>query len=131
MLKYCIGALIVFAVSSTWLFFAISYGNATKSWTPTPAQVGTTETSRNLGGRRAGIHAHVTYVVNGITYEGLVDNFLVSGTGTIYVNPNDPTQIVGIRGANIQHFGRPMIATIGSGLFLVVLGLIAFSPKED
>ena len=61
----------------------------------------------------------------------IVDEYLVGKTATVYVNPSDPTDVVGKPGARIQNLGRPVILTVGSGLFAVVLLLIAFSPKED
>ena len=131
MIKYFLGALVVFLVCSLWLYSAISKGNATKKWIATPAAIGEGAADRNLRGRRTAIHTPVIYTYDSIEYEGVVDDFLIAGSGTVYVNPDDPTQVVGKTGPNLQHYGRPMIFTIGSGLFLIVLGLIAFSPKDD
>lgn len=131
MVKYFFVSLVVFLISGIWLFTAISRGNATYRWTPTPATIGIGESDSNLRGRRTAVYTPVTYMVDGVEYHGMVESFLVPGTGTVYVNPSDPTQVAGEQGPNLQHYGRPMVVAIGSGLFLIVLGLIAFSPKEE
>lgn len=129
--KYFIGALIVFVASAAWLYAAMAQGTATEKWVATPATIGTSYADRNRRGRRNAVHTPVVYVYDGVEYQGAVDDFLLQGSGTVYVNPEDPTMVVGNPGPNLQHYGRPLIVTIASGLFLVVLGLIAFSPKED
>jgi len=141
MVKYFFVALLVFVVSAIWLFVAISKGNATKNWDEVPAQIGSSNVDRNLARRGRGrlgrirsstVHTDVKYNIGGIEYEATVDDFIVAGgKTTVFVNPEDPTDVVGHQGPNVQHYGRPLIVTIGSGLFLIVLGLIAFSPKED
>ena len=131
MIKYFFGALIVFLVSGFWLYTAMASGFETNNWNAVEAEVGISGADHNLRGRATAVHTPVIYEVDGETYEGVVDDFLVGGSGTVYVDPNDPTRVVGFQGPNLQHYGRPMIVTIVSGLLLVVLGLIAFSPKED
>ncbi len=131
MLKYFIGSLVLFLVSAVWFFGAMSEGWKTNSWTAVEAHIGQSEAPRNINGRRTSVKTLVRYKVAGQSFEAYVDDLLVAGRGTVYVNPEDPTQVVGNPGPNLQHYGRPMIITIASGLFVIVLGLIAFSPKEE
>lgn len=132
MIKYVIGALVVFLISALWLTLALTIDNATRNWIPVQAEIGESYALRSVTRRRrTSIKTPVRYVVDGVEYAAEVDDFLMEGSGTVYVNPDDPSQVVGYRGPNLQHYGRPLIMTVASGLFLVVLGLIAFSPKDD
>ncbi|MEZ6094943.1 MAG: DUF3592 domain-containing protein [Pirellulaceae bacterium] len=131
MAKYALGTLAVFVASAIWLYLAWASGNQTNSWNPTAAKVISNDTQKTIGGRPAGWLTTITYDVDGQTYKADVDEYLVGNQVTVYVNPNDPTEVVGKAGARIQDMGRPIIATVGSGLFGVVLLLIALSPKED
>lgn len=131
MLKYTLCALGVFVASSIWLVITMMQGYSTQDWQPVPAQIEQSETAKNLSGRSKSVRTTVTYMIGGETYTRDVDDFLVGGSGTVYVNPEDPSQVVGERGPNLQHYGRPMIIAITSGIFLIALGLIALSPKED
>jgi len=106
-------------------------GFETNDWHAVNAEVGLSGSGHSLKGRANSVHTPVTYEVDGVTYNGVVDDFLVAGSGTVFVDPNDPTRVAGFQGPNLQHYGRPLIVTIVSGLLIVVLGLIAFSPKED
>ncbi len=131
MTKYALGTLAVFIISSVWLFVAWSSGNKTKSWIPAPAQVLKNDVRKTRRGKLAGWLTTVVYEVNGIQYEAVVDEYLVGDDVTVFVNPENPMDVVGKSGARIQDLGRPIIATVGSGLFAIVLLLIAFSPKDD
>lgn len=131
MIKYLLGAVAVFSVSSFWLYLTMSSGYATNNWVATPATIGIGQADRNLRDRQMGLETPVTYKFEGVIYDKVVQEFLVPGKGTVYVNPNDPSQVVGVTGPCLQNFGRPMILTIVSGLLIVVLGLIALSPKDD
>ncbi len=131
MAKYAFGTFVVFVASSLWLYFAWSSGSKTSEWTPTTAQVISTDVDRTVRRRIEGWLTTITYSVEGVQYEAVVDEFLDGKTATVYVNPANPAQVVGKAGVRVQDLGRPIIATVGSGLFAVVLLLIAFSPKED
>lgn len=131
MAKYALGTLVVFVASSIWLFLAWSSGNKTNGWNPTQAQVVANDMQETVRGRPAGWLTTITYSVDQQEYEAVVDEYLVGNAVTVFVNPDDPTDVVGKAGARIQDMGRPIIATVGSGLFALVLLLIAFSPKED
>ena len=132
MLRWFFAALSVFVISAVWLFYVLNQDYATYDWTSVPATYGTSTAERSgVRARRKNIHTSVKYLFDGVEYEGWVDDFIVEGSGTVYVNPDDPTEVVGVQGPNLQHYGRPLIFTIVSGLFLIVLGLIAFSPSDD
>lgn len=131
MAKYALGTLFVFFLSGIWLFVAISRGNDTHSWTPVEARVTEARAQRSLGRGPKRILTTIEYSIDGIEYETTLAEILVGTNVTVYVNPSDPTDVVGEPGFQVQMYGRPLLATIGSGLFAVVLLLIAFSPKED
>lgn len=131
MAKYAFGTLVVFIASAIWLFLTWSSGNKTNDWNPTTAKIVSNGTQETIGGRTIGWLTTITYTVDGNQYEAGVDEYLVGKEATVFVNPADPREVVGKAGARIQDMGRPIIATVGSGLFAVVLMLIAFSPKED
>ncbi len=131
MIKYAFGTLVVFIASSIWLFVAWTDGNKTSSWNPTPAQVLKNDARETLRGKPAGWLTTIAYEVNGTPYEAVVDDYLVGNNVTVFVNPENPSDVVGKSGARIQDLGRPIIATVGSGLFAVVLLLVAFSPKDN
>ena len=131
MAKYALGTLAVFIVSAVWLFLAWSSGSKTNDWDPTTAQIVANNVQESLGGRPSGWLTTITYEIDGNQYETVVDEYLIGKEATVFVNPDDPTDVVGKAGARMQNMGRPIIATVGSGLFAIVLLLIAFSPKED
>ncbi len=84
-----------------------------------------------IRGKPAGWLTEVSYEVDGIPYEAVVEEYLVGNEAPIYVNPEDPADVVGKQGARIRDLAKPLIAAVGSGLFAIVLLLIALSPKED
>lgn len=135
MAKYLAATFIVFVASAIWLFMAWSGGNKTKSWVPTTAKILKNDMSEIRGeyGRTqpAGWLTTISYTVGGNKYETVVDEYLVGSEATVFVDPNDPTRVVGKSGATVQAMGRPLLATIGSGLFGVLLLLIGLSPKDD
>ena len=134
MAKYALGTLAVFLISSVWLFFAWSNGNKTTSWKEIDAQLLGVEVQETIRGRPAGYLSFVSYEVTGVEYEAVVDEHLYGdedGNTKVFIDPDDASQVVGLTGPRMQDMGRPLIATIGSGLFAIVLLLIAFSPKED
>lgn len=131
MAKYAFGTLAIFIASSIWLCLAWSNGNKTAGWNPTTAQIIGNDMQESIRGRPAGWLTTITYMVDGNQYQTVVDEYLIGEEATVFVDPEDPTNVVGKAGARIQDMGRPMIATVGSGLFALVLLLIAFSPKED
>lgn len=131
MAKYAFGTLVIFIASSIWLFLAWASGNKTNNWDPVTATIIKNDMQETIRGRPAGWLTTITYDVGEIQYEAVVDEYLIGKEATVYVNPNDPTDVVGKAGARIQDMVRPIIATVASGLFAVVLLLIAFSPKED
>ena len=130
-MKYAFVTVVVFLISAIWLFSAWSGGNKTNHWTPVPAQILSNDTQDSIRGRPAGWLTTIAYQFNGLQYETVVDEYLLGESATVYVDPNGPTMVVGKPGARMQDMGRPLIATVASGLFALVLILIAFSPKED
>ena len=131
MAKYALGTLVVFILSAGWLFLAWSSGNKTNSWDPTTAQIVENGIQETITGQTAGWLTTITYSVDGIEYVADVDEYLIGKDVTVFVNPEDPMDVVGKAGPRMQDMGRPMLATVASGLLAVVLLLIAFSPKED
>ena len=130
-LTYALGALVVFIFSLVWLIQAMTGGQATRNWDAVEAEIISNASTKSFSGETTSVETRVIYTVKGVEYEAVLDDFLIKGKGTVYVNPSDPTQVVGEQGPQVQRYGRPLIATLGSGLFLIVLGLIALSPKED
>lgn len=131
MAKYALGTLVVFLASSTWLYLAWANGNKTNDWDATTAQIISNDVQETSDGQPAGWLTTIAYVVDGTEYYADVDEYLIGDSATVYVNPDDPAEVVGRAGARIQDMGWPIIATFGSGLFAVVLLLIAFSPKDQ
>ncbi|MEL7496604.1 MAG: DUF3592 domain-containing protein [Planctomycetota bacterium] len=131
MLKYAVLTMIVFLGSLIWLIAALSGDNQTHQWAPVEAKVLDSQMLRTVSGRASGIEVLILYNYEGQDYEAVLDDYVVGTTGTVFVNPADPTQVVGEQGPRVQSYGRPLIATLASGLFAIVLCLIAFSPKED
>lgn len=131
MAKYALGTLFVFILSSIWLIVAISRGNDTHTWTPVEATVVEARAQRSIQRGPKRILTTIEYSFDGIEYKTTLAEILVGSRVTVYVNPEAPTDVVGEQGFQVQVYGRPLIATIGSGLFAVVLLLIAFSPKEE
>ena len=131
MVKAALGTLAVFVLSSIWLFFAWSQGNRTYDWTPVRAAVVSNNTDSTVTGRTKGFVSRVKYLVNGVSYEANVDEYLVGGEAEIFVDPENPRNVVGKQGPTMQAMFRPLIVTGATALFAVVLLLIAFSPKED
>ena len=82
--------------------------------------------------RRAGRiwTATVDYSVDGQNFTETMHN-LPFGATEIYVDPNDPTNVVGERGATLRALFVPVIAVTATALFLIVLLLIKFSPSDD
>lgn len=86
---------------------------------------------RTVTGKKRGAISKIRYQVEGEEFEATLNDLVYGPKATVYVNPNDPTQVVAKRGVTTKSVARPMILTVASGLFGVVLCLIAFSPKED
>ena len=133
LIKTALGTLTVFFGSAIWLFIAWSNGNRTNQWKKVPAVVIKNDVQESADDRHQplGWKTTVTYTVAGKDYSAIVDEYLVGGNQVVYVDPNDPTSVVGKPGPTIQAMARPLIATAGSGLFAIVLILIAVSPKEE
>jgi hypothetical protein len=128
--KAALATLAVVICSSTWLYMAWAHGNRTSSWTAVPAHVENNDVEKNARGRMKAWATTVSYAVDGKEYIAVVEDYLV-GTTEVYVDPNDPTSVVGIPGASLRDYGRPLLLTVGSALFAIVLALIAFSPSEE
>ncbi len=122
--------LVVFCGSAIWLIATWLYANRTNDWIPLPAVV--VGENIKLGPRQSyrGWDCTVNYSFNGNAYTKVIDQFPFGAT-EVYVDPDDPTSAVGRRGATIQLLFIPLIAVVGSGLFGLVLALIAFSPVDD
>ncbi len=120
----------VFAVGCSWLGFAWVRGNRTYDWQEVPATVVEVDLDRP-GSRRGTIYGWETtvrYRANGKQYESIVNEFYDKNQVTVYINPDDPTHVVATRGPLIQHMAPPILLTVVSGLFGIVLLLIALSP---
>lgn len=131
MLKYALCTMAIFIASLAWLYTAWSFGNRTKSWTPVTAEILDNDMQETVTGEPAGWITTISYTVDELQYEADVDEYLVGKEATVFVNPEDPKQVVGKSGARIQDMVYPMAASIGSGLFSIVLLMIRLSPKED
>lgn len=129
--KAAIGTLVVFLICGGWLYLAWSDGNRSNDWVRVDAEV--TNISQEKTTRRRGLSGFVSTVVyqfDGADYESKLPEYKV-GKIAIFVNPHDPNEITAEKGATMVTLGRPIIGTVGSGLFAVVLLLIYLSPKED
>ncbi len=122
--------IVVFCGSAIWLLATWLYGNRTKDWTPLPAVVLSENIKLGRGRSFWGWDCTVSYSCNGDTYTKVIDRFPFGAT-EVYVDPDHPSSAVGRRGATIQLLFIPLIAVVGSGLFGLVLALIAFSPVDD
>jgi len=129
------GALVLSLVSGAWLYQAYSYGNRTTQWPAVSAMVtdNAAEVSATRPGRR-GVKSwatSVTYTVDGVEYNAVLDDYLVGNNATVYVNPENPREAVGETGPRMQDTFYPIVATAFSGCLALVIALIAFSPKDD
>lgn len=131
LVKTALMTLLVFSVSAVWLYVVWSAGNETNNWTRVTAVVLENEIDETLSGRPRGWATTIGYTFDGIDYVAVIDDYLVGGGNDVYVDPADPTRVVGVKGASLKTMGRPLIVVVGSGLFAVVLMLIALSPKEE
>jgi len=129
-------ALLLAILSCTWLYLAYSNGNKTKSWTPVPAVVSENGAvaATDIRGRPRGVKSWltaVTYSVDGETYEAVIDDYLAGNEATVFVNPENPQEVVGKTGPKMEDTFYPMVATAFTVCLSVVILLIAFSPKDD
>ena len=133
--KAALGTLVIFLGSSIWLYLAWSHGNRTNQWTAVPAVIiknDVQESNYDRSDTRGpmGWKTTVKYTVDGIEHEAVVDEYLIGSNQEVFVDPNNPASVVGKQGATIQATAYPLVATVASGLFALVLVLIAVSPKE-
>ncbi len=77
-----------------------------------------------------GFVSTIEYQYDGVDYKSKLPEYKL-GKIEVFVNPLEPTEVVAERGATMVTLARPIIGTVGSGLFAIVLVLIYFSPKED
>ncbi len=131
LIKSAVMTCFVFLASFAWLYFSWSSANETNNWTRVTAVVLENEVDETLSGRPRGWATTIAYTVDGVDYVSVIDDYLVGGGNDVYVDPTDPARVVGVKGASLKTVGRPLIVVVGSGLFALVLLLIAFSPKED
>lgn len=129
--KAAVATTLVFIASSIWLFLAYSNGARTNDWPPVPADIQGNGVERTANGQTRGLTTVVKYQVDGVEYEAVVDEYLVGKGAEVYVNPSDPSEVVGKRGPTLQMMFRPIVVTGATGLFAIVLALIALSPKDD
>lgn len=122
---------VVFAASLAWLFMTRAHCNRTHEWVNIKASVLKNDVHKSSDGNIEGWATTVQYRVDDVQYEAVVDEYLVGNTVDVFVDPKDPTSVVGIQGAPIQKMLPPIIVTVGSGLFGIVLLLVAMSPKDD
>ena len=77
-----------------------------------------------------GFVSTIEYQFDGVDFEAKLPEYKL-GEIEVFVNPFEPTEVVAERGATMVTLARPIIGTVGSGLFAIVLVLICFSPKEE
>jgi len=131
MLKYALCTSVIFVASLLWLYVTWSFGNVTKSWDPVTAQILDNDMRETIDGSPAGWITTISYTIDDTEYETRVDEYLVGKEATVYVNPDDPSDVVGKAGTRIQDMVYPLALSVGSSLFSIVLLMIAFSPQED
>lgn len=129
--KTAIGTSVVFLACLGWLGMTWIHGNRTNDWNVVPATVVHNDMYETELGRPDGWATTVRYRVANVDYETVVDEYLIGDDVNIFVDPKDATSVVGKPGARIQSLGAPLIATVGSGLFGLILIMIAIIPKED
>ncbi|WP_197443053.1 DUF3592 domain-containing protein [Lignipirellula cremea] len=128
--KSAIGTFVVFLLSVAWLFWAWSIGSRSYSWAAVPAEVTKNDALKSISGKAIGWRTTIQYAYEGQGYQAVLTDYLL-GEIEVYVDPKDPTHVTAHRGPTFDMLARPLLLTIGSGLFAIVLGLIAVSPKEE
>ena len=131
MVKALVVTFLVFVLSACWLYFAWARGERTNDWIVTDAKsLGITKARRD---ELSDIEwaTRVEYAMNGKVYQGVVFEYLLGEQVIVYVNPDDPTEVVGKTGASGQMTLAPLLITVASGLFGIVLLLVKLSPKDD
>lgn len=134
--KAAVGTLAVFLFCIAWLYVAWSHGNKSLDWVQVEANVtGVSEEETLLPNamqrrRFGGFVSTIEYKFDGIDFESKLPEYKL-GKIEVFVNPDEPTEVVAERGATMVTLARPIVGTVGSGLFAVVLVLICFSPKEE
>lgn len=132
MAKFAITTLVVFVCAAGWLVWAWAQGNQTYSWKPVPATVTNLDAEKPYNKEIATTYlTTVTYSFDGQQYEAVIRDYMLGPEVTIYVNPEDPQQVVPVQGPTVFSLLIPCSLTIASGLFALVLGLIVLSPKDD
>lgn len=131
MANFAVGTLVLFFASSCWLYLTWSHANRTTRWKPVSATVVANGVQETMDGQLAGWATTIAYEIDGARYEAVVDEYLIGNQVTVYVNPQDAREVVATVGARMQDLGRPIVVTVGCGLFAIVLVLIALSPRED
>ena len=119
-------------LGSVLLLLAVwQYQRRTLNWNAVQMEIASSDIAR-FRERRAGRiwTATVDYSVDGQNFTETMHN-LPFGATEIYVDPNDPTNVVGERGATLRALFVPVIAVTATALFLIVLLLIKFSPSDD
>ena len=106
-------------------------GSKIHSWSPTQANVTKIDVEEPFEGEIQGWQTTIEYTIDGKPYEADIDEYLIGNDVTVYVYPKDPTDVVGKPGFRIQDGFIPIVATVFSGLFVVALLLIKFSPKDS
>ena len=134
--KAAVGTLAVFLFCIGWLYVAWSHGNKSLDWVQVKANItGVSEEETllpNAMQRRkfGGFVSTIEYQFDGVDFEAKLPEYKL-GEIEVFVNPFEPTEVVAERGATMVTLARPIIGTVGSGLFAIVLVLICFSPKEE
>ena len=127
-----ISTILAFLLSAIVFFSVWQYQRRTLTWSPVPIDITSSEIEHSRRGKRRGRvwTATVNYSFDGTNYTKTINN-LPLGATQIYVDPLDPSNVAGERGATFQALFVPGLALGFTGLLLVVLGLIKFSPKDD
>ncbi|MDB4534665.1 DUF3592 domain-containing protein [Vicingaceae bacterium] len=131
---YAYMTFVVAIICATWVGFAIVNGNKTYDWQPTKAKVVKIGQKRGAIQRNtfAGFYAVVKYQFESKEYTvTLYDEYKPESETTVYVNPDDPSQIVADQGPQFRDMGIPVIVGSVALLFGIALVMIKLSPKED
>ena len=132
MTKYLAGSVFAFIACLVWLAVTWNAGNRTNSWLRVSANVVKNDVESSVDDNEFyGWKTTIEYSVNGKRYEAIVDEYLIGENVAVYVNPDNPSAVVGKPGFRIQDGFKPIVATVFFGLFSLVLLLIKLSPRDS
>ena len=129
--KTFLGTILAF-LASVLLFFAVwQYQRRTLTWSPVQIEITSSKIAHFRESRTGRVWtATVDYSFDGKNYTKTIHD-LPFGATQVYVDPDDPSNVVGERGATVRALFVPIIAISATGLFGFVLILIKLSPSDD